>query len=348
MKAVVVAGGGRVRVDDVPEPRVIEDRDAIVRVALSSICGSDLHLLTGKTPGMNPGSVIGHEFVGEITAAGGASHLGVGYRVLGSFLIACGACSRCKESRFNFCLHRRALGLGELAGDLDGAQAEYVRVPVADVNLKPLDDSLSDERALFGGDILAAGFYGAHLAEVRAGEIAVVFGAGPVGLFAALALQRSGARIVVVDINERRAQWAATNLGLEVIAGSEHPDNDLLERTNGQKADVAVDAVGAAPVLKSALRCVREGGRVVVLGVYGKERMELALGRAWVSGLDLRFSGMANVQAHWDEALGSVAGGEIDPTTLITHRLKLEDAEKGYALFSAQEAMKVVLLPGEG
>jgi 2-desacetyl-2-hydroxyethyl bacteriochlorophyllide A dehydrogenase len=345
VRAVVVAGEGRVRVDDVPEPRLIDDRDAIVRVTLGSICGSDLHLLSGKTPGMNPGSVIGHEFVGEITEAGPSIDLKAGTRVLGSFLIACGECERCGESRFNFCTKRRALGLGELAGDLDGAQAEYVRVPLADVNVKPLDESLSDERALFGGDILAAGIYGAHLAEVRAGDTAIVFGAGPVGLFAGLALRRRGARTIVVDTNEKRAQWAATNLGLEVIAGAEHPENDLAEMTGGVKADVAVDAVGAAPALKSALRCVHEGGRVVVLGVYGKERMELALGRAWVSGLDLRFSGMANVQAHWDEALDAVGRGEIDPTRLITHRLSLEDAEEGYDLFASQEAMKVLLRP---
>jgi threonine dehydrogenase-like Zn-dependent dehydrogenase len=345
VRAVVVADGGRVRVDDVPDPRLIDDRDAIVRVTLCSICGSDLHLLSGKTPGMNPGSVIGHEFVGEITEAGGSIGLESGTRVLGSFLIACGECERCRESRFNFCLKRRALGLGELAGDLDGAQAQYVRVPLADLNLKPLDESLSDERALFGGDILAAGIYGAHLAEVRPGHTAVVFGAGPVGLFSALALRRCGARTIVFDTNEKRTRWAAANLGLEVIAGAEHPENALTELTGGAKADVGVDAVGAAPALKSVLRCVREGGRAVVLGVYGKERMDLALGRAWVSGLDLRFSGMANVQAHWDEALDAVGRGEIDPTKLITHRLSLEDAEEGYDLFASQEAMKVVLRP---
>ena len=345
MRAVVFAGEGRVRVDDVAEPKLVERGDALVRVDVSSICGSDLHLLTGKTPGLKPGSVIGHEFVGRVTEVAESAHLVAGDRVIGSFLIACGTCDRCAARRFNFCRRRRALGTGELTGDLDGAQAEYVRVPVADVNLRRIEASLSDERALFGGDILTTGFYGADLTEATTGDVAVVVGAGPVGLFSALAVARRGARTIVVDTNAERARWAADNLGLEVVAGGEHPDEAIASLTGGARADVAIDAVGAVPALKTAMRCGREGGRVVVLGVYGAERMDLAMGRAWVSGLDLRFAGMANVQGHWAEALDAVSAGEIDPTALITHRLSLDEAEVGYELFASQEAMKVVLIP---
>jgi 2-desacetyl-2-hydroxyethyl bacteriochlorophyllide A dehydrogenase len=345
MKAVVFAGEERVRVDDVAEPTLVEQDDAIVQVNLSSICGSDLHLLRGKTPGLKPGSVIGHEFVGRVTEVSEGAKVRVGDRVVGSFLIACGTCDRCIEGHFNFCLRRRALGSGELTGDLDGAQAEFVRVPLADVNLKLIDDTLSDEHALFGGDILATGFYGAELAGAGRGDIAVVVGAGPVGLFTALALSRRGARTIVVDLNAKRADWAAANLGLEAIGGEDYPDGAVADVTEGAKADVAVDAVGAVPALKTAIHCVREGGRVVVLGVYGAERMDLAMGRAWVSGIDLRFAGMANVQGHWSEALDAVSAGEVDPTALITHRLSLDDAERGYELFASQEAIKVVLAP---
>jgi threonine dehydrogenase-like Zn-dependent dehydrogenase len=345
VRAVVFAGSGKVRVDDVAEPTLLEPGDALVRVDLGSICGSDLHLLSGKTPGLKPGSVIGHEFVGRVTEVADGTSLTAGDRVVGSFLIACGSCDRCAAGRFNFCLKRRALGTGELTGDLDGAQAEYVRVPVADVNLRRIDDSLSDERALFGGDILPTGFYGADLTEAGDGDIAVVVGAGPVGLFSALALVRRGARTIVVDTNAKRASWAEAVLGLEVVGGAEHPEEAIVNLTGGAKADVAIDAVGAIPALKAAMRCVREAGRVVVLGVYGAERMDLAMGRAWVSGLDLRFAGMANVQGHWADALDAVSAGEIDPTTLITHRLSLDDAEQGYELFASQEAMKVVLTP---
>jgi threonine dehydrogenase-like Zn-dependent dehydrogenase len=345
VKAVVFAGDEHVRVDDVPEPTLVDRTDAIIRVNLSSICGSDLHLLRGKTPGLKPGSVIGHEFVGRVTEVAEGSKVSVGDRVVGSFLIACGTCDRCAAGHFNFCLRRRALGSGELTGNLDGAQAEFVRVPIADINLKLIDDTLSDEHALFGGDILATGFYGAELAGAGHGDIAVVVGAGPVGLFTALALSRRGARTIIVDLNAKRADWAAINLGLEAIGGEDYPDGTVADVTEGAKADVAVDAVGAVPALKTAIHCVREGGRVVVLGVYGAERMDLAMGRAWVSGIDLRFAGMANVQGHWSEALDAVSAGEVDPTALITHRLSLVDAERGYELFASQEAIKVVISP---
>ena len=345
MRAVVFAGEGRVRVEDVPPPLVIEDDDALVKVKLSAICGSDLHLLHGKTPGMRPGGTIGHEFVGEVIEMGsGVGDVRTGDRVVGSFLIACGSCAQCRSQRFNFCEQRRALGSGELTGDLDGAQAELVRVPVADVNLKVIDAALTDERALFVGDILTTGVYGAHLTQAGANQTAVVVGAGPVGLFTALALRRAGARTIVVDTDEQRASWAHEQLGLEVVTGDEAPD-DVARLTGGSYADTSVDAVGAIPALKSAMRCVKEGGRVVVLGVYGAERMELAMGRAWIRGVDLQFAGMANIQGHWQDALNAVQANEIDPTALITHRLDLDQAEEGYELFESREAMKVVLTP---
>jgi 2-desacetyl-2-hydroxyethyl bacteriochlorophyllide A dehydrogenase len=345
MRAVVFAGDGGVRVEDVPPPALTDGADALVEVKLASICGSDLHLLSGKTPGMRPGGIIGHEFVGEVIETGPrVEDVRSGQRVVGSFLIACGTCAHCRAQRFNFCERRRALGSGELTGDLDGAQAELVRVPVADVNLNVLDDALIDERALFGGDILTTGIYGAHLTQVGTQETAVVIGAGPVGLFTALALRRTNARTIVVDTDAQRTRWANERLGLEVIASDEAPE-EVARLTGGALADAAVDAVGAIPALKTALRCVKEGGRVVVLGVYGAERMELAMGRAWVRGLDLRFAGMANIHAHWQDALNAVRTNEIDPTALITHRLNLDQAEEGYELFASREALKVVLTP---
>ncbi|MGH2754835.1 MAG: alcohol dehydrogenase catalytic domain-containing protein, partial [Actinomycetota bacterium] len=173
MRAVVFAGGGRVAVEDVPKPTVADPKDAVVKVSLSAICGSDLHLLDGHTPGMKEGSVIGHEFVGTVEEVGpGISERAPGERVLGSFLIACGACPECDRHRFNFCRNRRALGLGPLTGDLDGAQAEYVRVPTADLNLRPLEgeSSLADEQVLFAGDVLTTGFYAASLTEAGADD----------------------------------------------------------------------------------------------------------------------------------------------------------------------------------
>ncbi len=350
MRAVVYAGPGEVRLDDVRRPQIEESTDAIVAVETAAICGSDLHLLTGKTPGMKPGSVIGHEFVGTIAELGDAvtTHR-EGTRVVGSFLIACGECRECRARRFNHCTSRRALGLGPVAGDLDGAQAEYVRVPQAGVNLHGLnggDAELSNEAALFAGDILATGFYAASLAEVGRGETIVVVGAGPVGLCTALAARlRRPAQILVLDSDPRRVAFAR-GLGLDAVDVSALDAQTVVaERTDGVMADAVVEAVGAPPAFRTAMRCTRAGGRVAVVGVYGSERYDLPMGMTWVRGLDLRFSGMANIQNHWEEALSAVAQGGLDPTALITHRLRLEDAEEGYKLFQARDAMKVVLTP---
>jgi threonine dehydrogenase-like Zn-dependent dehydrogenase len=351
MRAVVYAGEGRVRIDDVPDPKLQEAGDAIVKVTRAAICGSDLHLLHGKTPGMREGGVIGHEFVGVIEELGDdSSRLHEGQRVLGSFLIACGECSSCTTRRFNHCREKRALGMGALTGDLDGAQAERLRVPKAEVNLKVLDGDLSglaDEAALFAGDILATGFYAAAISEIPPEGSVVVVGAGPVGLFCAAAARRAGARgVLVLDVDGARVRFAEERMGLDAVDTSTHDAQAAVAKwTGGRMADVAIEAVGAVPALKVALRCVTDGGRVTVVGVYGAERYDLPMGMAWIRGLDLRFASMANVQAHWDDALHAIAGGELDPTAVITHRMALDEAEEGYRIFEAREAMKVVLVP---
>ena len=329
-------------------PKVEADGDAIVKITRTAICGSDLHLLDGHTQGMREGAVIGHEFVGTLYDAGeGVTTHFDGARVLGSFLIACGECAPCKERRFNFCTERRALGLGVHTGDLDGAQAEYVRVPNADLNLKGLTggfSGLSDEEALFGGDVLATGFYGASLAELGPEETAVVIGAGPVGIFTAGALGRAG-KVLMLDTDASRVA-AARELGFKAAQVQDENAAELVaQATEGALADVAVDAVGHSSAFKSALKCVRDGGRIVVVGVYGSERYPLPMGVLWSRGIDIRFSGMANVHAHWDDALLMVAKGQIEPTKLITHRLPLEEAPEGYEEFAARRATKVVLTP---
>ena len=347
MKAVVYAGPGRIRVDDVPEPRVEDAADAVVRVEKTSICASDLHLLDGKTPGMRAGGVIGHEYVGTVVEAGRAAGLSEGTPVLGSFLIACGRCTACARRDFNFCHNRRALGLGMLTGDLDGAQAELVRVPDAAVNLRPLDDGREWERALFAGDVLTTGFYAAALAEIDEGDVVAVIGAGPVGLSTIMAARlRAPGQVLLLDTDPARLDFARRHLDVETLdVSTMDAQAAVAGTTGGRMADIAVDAVGSTAVVKSALKCVRDGGRVAVVGVYGAERYELPMGMVWIRGLDIRFSGMANVQAHWAEALDAIENDLVDPSVLITHRLPLEQAEEGYELFAARTAMKVVLTP---
>lgn len=233
-------------------------------------------------------------------------------------------------------------------GDLDGAQAEYVRVPDADVNL--LGIALDDEEVLFAGDILTTGFYAAALADIRPGETVVVVGAGPVALFCAAAASNRGAsQVLVLDTHAGRVSFAARYLEslAALVAAVDVSRNDaqaaVHEATGGEMADVAMDVVGSIAALKTALTCVRDGGRVAVVGVYGKERYELPLGKVWVRGLDLRFGGMASIQQYWRDAVMAVREGTLDPTGVITHRLPLDHAEEGYELFAAREAMKVVL-----
>ena len=354
MKAVVFAGPGQVRVDDVAAPRVRDAGDAVVQVRKSSICASDLHLLDGKTPGMREGSVIGHEYVGTVVEAGPQAGLEEGTDVLGSFLIACGRCVACGLGRFNFCKNRRALGLGMLTGDLDGAQAELVRVPDASVNLRLLNgtstsasDEVSLERVLFAGDVLTTGFYAADLGEVDDDDRVAVIGAGPVGLSCIMAARlRNPRQLLLLDRDRARLEFARRHLDVQTVDVSEmDPQAALAGATEGAMADVAIEAVGTTTVFKSALKCVRDGGRVAVIGVYGAERYELPMGMVWIRGLDIRFSGMANVQAHWEDALGAIDDGTVDPSILVTHRLPLEQAEEGYELFASREAMKVVLTP---
>lgn len=332
------------RLEEVPDPKILDAGDAIVRVSRTAICGSDLHVLHGKTPGMREGGVIGHEFVGTVTD--GPDDV-VGRRVLGSFLIACGSCDFCTSRKFNFCRNRRALGLGALTGDLDGAQADLVRVPNAALNLKELPDGLDDEHALFAGDILATGFYAASIAEIGADDVVAIFGAGPVGLFTGLAARRLGPeKVLVIDTDPQRVEFAREVYGFEALDTSEMaPEAVVAGATDGRMATVAIDAVGVVPAVKSAMKVVRDGGRIAVVGVYGAERYEIPMGVAWIRGIDLRFSGMANVQATWDEALNAIAAEELDPTRAITHRLSLDDVVEGYELFESRAAMKVVLEP---
>lgn len=350
MRAVVFTGKG-VKVDDVPEPTIQEAGDALVAVKKTAICASDLHVVHGKTPGMREGGVIGHEFVGQILELGkDVARHHEDTRVLGSFLIACGECTACVARRFNHCKNRRALGLGTLTGDLDGAQAEIVRVPNADINLRTLSGGLaglSDEEALFGGDVLATGFYAAALAGIERDDTVAVIGAGPVGMFCAAAALRHGPkRVMILDSDPNRVKFATEKLGLDAVdVSSMDAQAAVAGQTNGEMADVAIEAVGSIEAFKSAMKCVRDGGRVAVVGVYGAERYELPMGMVWVRGLDLRFSGMANVQGHWDDALLAVAKGDLDPTAVITHRLSLDEAEKGYEMFESREATKVVLTP---
>jgi len=346
VRAVVFRGEGVVEAADVPEPSLQDARDAIVRVGLAGICGTDLHVVHGDIP-MEPGSILGHEAAGVVESAGSAVRgVSVGDRVVASFQIACGECWFCRTGQNGLCEQHRMLGGGPFGGDLHGAQAGYVRVPIADVNLLRIPDGVPDEAAMFVGDVLTTGVHASSLASPGDDDVVAVLGAGPVGACVARALLADGARhVVVLDRDAARLEPIAA-LGVTTIdVRATNPEMALARMTDGRGADVVIDAVGATEAYGSALEIVRRGGRVVIVGVYTSQRVELQLGVAWIRGITLAFSGETPVQSLWGPTMERVTAGALDPTPLISHRLPISAAVEGYDLFERRVATKVVLDP---
>ncbi len=347
MRAVLFEDIGSIRVGDYPDPAIVDPGDVIVKVDTAAICGSDLHLLHGRIPGMRPDSPIGHEFVGTITETGtGVKRFSVGDRVVGSFLIACGTCWYCARKEFSNCDQLWVLGYGMFTGDLDGAQAEYVRVPIADLNLHAVDPALSDEQAVFAGDILTTGVYICERAGIKPGDTVAIIGAGPVGLFTLMnARAYSPGRIFMVDMEAERLKMAESLGAISLDSTMVNPVVDIQRATGERGADVVIECVGLAPAFTTALNAVRAGGTVAVIGVHSDLSYDFPLGEVWRRGVTIVMGATCNVQVHWDKALELVKNGTVDPTVLISHRMSLEDAVEGYKLFESHEALKVILKP---
>jgi threonine dehydrogenase-like Zn-dependent dehydrogenase len=346
MRAAVFGGAGVVAVVDAPEPELSRPDDAIVRVTCAGICGSDLHLLHGKAP-MEPGEPLGHEAVGVVEAVGpGVGRVQVGQRVAVAFNVACGHCWFCGRGQSGLCEEGGIFGYGIFGGALPGGQAERLLVPVADVNLLPIPDGVSDEAAVFVGDVLTTGFYGASLADPAPDDVVAVLGCGPVGLCTVLGLRSLGTGAVyALDREPARLALAEAASAIPVHIDERNPITALAEATDGRGADAVIDAVGHPTAFDGAIDAVRRGGTVVVVGAYASETTELQLGTSWARAITLRFAGVTPVLAWWGRAMEAVERGDADPTPMISHRLPLEAAPEGYALFDRREATKVVLLP---
>jgi threonine dehydrogenase-like Zn-dependent dehydrogenase len=346
VRAVVLEDVGTVRVAEVPAPELIEADDAIVRVTRAAICGSDLHFVHGKSP-FASGDVIGHEAVGVVERIGLAvTRIRVGDRVVAAFDLACGACWFCANGQSALCDDVRMLGGGPFLGSVPGAQAELVRVPTADVNLLRIPDEVDDERALFVGDVLTTGYFAAASAGIAPGGTVAVVGAGPVGFFCMQAARALGAgRVFGIDPDPSRRSLAEAAGAEPVDPAARHPETVLAEATDGRGADVSIDAVGAPAAFQRAVGIVRRGGTIVVVGVYAGETVPVQLGVYWARALTIRFTGLCPVHAWWERAMDEVVAGRMDPTPLISHRLPLEEAVRGYELFERHEATKVVLIP---
>ncbi len=263
MKALTFQGERDVKVADVPKPTIKGSQDVLVRVTLGAVCGSDLHILHGHTP-MNQGAVLGHEFVGVVEQTGPeVKRFEPGDRVVSSFFTSCGHCALCRKGWFNQCVDKGTFGHGEYFGGLGGGQAEYVVVPNADHTMEKIPEGMSDEQAIFVGDILATGYFGAERAEIKPGDVTAVIGAGPVGLMATMCAQLFGpARTYVVDMVDSRLEIAQELGGIPINAKEVHPVQAIERATGGIGADSSIECVGLLSAVDTAIHCVRGGGTI--------------------------------------------------------------------------------------
>lgn len=380
MKAMTYRGPYKLRVDSKPDPVIEHPNDAIVRVELAAICGSDLHLYHGMMPDTRIGHTFGHEFVGTVVEIGGSvQSLAVGDRVLVPFNIYCGSCFFCARGLYSNChnVNPNATAIGGIygyshsTGGYDGGQAEFVRVPFADVGPTVIPDDITDEDALLLTDAFSTGYFGAQIADIEEGDTAVVFGAGPVGLAAARSCWLMGAgRVIVVDHFDYRLRKAEDFAYAETVNFGQVGDivRDLKFLTDGLGADVAIDAVGAeadghvlqhvtsaklklqggSPVaLNWAIDSVRKGGTVSVMGAYGPMFSAVKFGDAMNKGLTLRMN-QAPVKRQWSRLFDHIRAGYVKPSDLITHRFPLDEIAEAYHVFSAKldDIIKPVIVPG--
>jgi len=343
MHAVTFQAPGEVAVEQVADPALAAPDDAIVRIEASGICGSDLHIYHGRVP-VERGFTIGHEFVGTVIDAGAqVERVAVGDRVLGTFVTACATCTPCIRGDYHRCSHGRTFGHGSKLGDLQGAQAEALLVPHANLTLRRVPEGMSDEVALFAGDVMGTGYHSVAHAGVRAGDTVAVLGLGPVGLCAVQAARASGAtHVFAIDtVADRLAM--AERFGATPLHLTEDDPKKAVRAATGGGVDVTVDAVGDPAPLALAISLTRDAGVVSGIGAYAGKG-EVPLGLAWLKGLQLRL-GLANVIAHVDRVLALMSAGILDPSPLVTHRMKLAEAPEAYRVYDAREALKIVLTP---
>ena len=387
MRALAWHGRHDVRMDTVPDPEIVNPRDAIIRVTSTAICGSDLHLYDGYIPTMMAGDVLGHEFMGEVVDVGPKSTLKKGQRVVVPFTIACGGCYHCGKHQYSACenglpaenqdiantlygtLMSGLFGYSHMTGGYAGGQAEYVRVPFSDVGPIVIPDGVDDDKVLFLSDILPTGWMAAENADIEPGDIVAVWGCGPVGLFAVQSAFLMGAdRVIAIDHFPKRL-GLAKQFGAETINFEESDVyQSLMEMTGGIGPDAVIDSVGLEAhgmsldnvvdqikkstflgtdrthAIRQAIFSCRKGGRVSMPAVYGGYVDKFPLGALMEKGLTLK-TGQTHVQHYMPALLNAIMEDKIDTTFLISHRMPLEDAPKGYKMFhdDQDEVTKIVL-----
>jgi threonine dehydrogenase-like Zn-dependent dehydrogenase len=389
MKAICWHGSNDVRLDSVPEPKILDKRDAVVKVTATAICGSDLHLMHGYIPSMEPGDILGHEFMGEVVAVGtDVPNLKSGDRVVVPFAIACGACFFCQHKLTSLCDNTNPnaaaqeklygastsgiFGYSHLFGGYAGGQAEYARVPFADVGAMKVPETLSDEQVLFLSDTFPTAWMAAENCEIEPGDTVAIWGCGSVGLLAIKAAFLLGAeRVISIDNVPERLEKARTEAKAEVL---NYDDVDILEKlkeiTGGIGPDACIDAVGMEAhgssldaiydyakqavrletdrphVLRQAIQACRKGGSISVSGLYGGFIDKFPIGVAFGKGLTFKM-GQTHVHRYMKPLMERIEKAEIDPSFIISHRVKLSDGPKAYEIFSNKQdnCIKVVMRP---
>ena len=390
MKATCWMGRNTVKVENVPDPEILNGQDVIVKITSTAICGSDLHLYDGYVPTMKKGDILGHEFMGEVVEVGGlVTKLKVGDRVVVPFPIACGKCNACVQGLYSVCENSNPnagmaeklmghapagiFGYSHMLGGFPGGQAEYARVPFADVGPIKIENGMPDEQVLFLSDIFPTGYMGAEMCDIKRGDIVAVWGAGPVGQFAIASAYLLGAeRVIAIDRFPYRLRRAAEKAGAETI---NYEETDVLETlremTAGRGPDSCIDAVGMEAhhgnsamyaydrakqatrletdrpfAIREAIMACKNGGTISVIGVYAGLVDKFPMGSLMNRSLTMR-TGQCHVQRYLKPLMKRITNGEIDPSFVVSHRMALKDAPRAYEMFKNKQdgCNKVVLTP---
>ncbi|CQD23912.1 theronine dehydrogenase-like Zn-dependent dehydrogenase [Mycobacterium lentiflavum] len=346
MRAVCWYGPGDVRVEELEKPEIMDPDDAILRVTTAAICGSDLHLYHGKVPKVRPGTTIGHEFVGVVDSVGpGVRTVQPGTRCLASMFTACGRCPACLRGNHLGCDRYAIFGYGDLFGGLAGGQAEYVRVPLADMTLSVIPSGLADEDILFAGDILATAYTGCVAGGIEHGDVVVVVGAGPVGQLAAeCAMLFAPAQVFVVDVLADRLRQAAELGATPIDASTGDPLAQLREHTGGARADVVIEAVGNAGALDTTWRLAATGARLALVGFLTDEPFPQSAGQTWLRSLTV--TPVLGQPIRYRERLTRlIQVGRVRPARIISERITLDAVPDTYRRLDRRQLTKAVITP---
>lgn len=345
MKAFIWYKNGKTEMADKPLPKIADPRDAIVKVTLSSICTSDLHIIRGAVPKALPETVLGHEFVGEIIELGEAvTNLNIGDRVSANCETFCGECWFCRHGFINNCER----GGWEIGCSIDGCQAEYVRVPYADTGLTKLPDNVTYENALFVGDILSSGYFGAELAEVKAGDIVAVIGSGPVGLCAMICAKLMGSeKIIAIDVDENRLKTAKEHAYADYLINPNSEDIEkAVKKIVPRGADAVIECAGTDQTFQMAWKIARPNSVVALVAMYENSQL-LPLPDMYGKNLIFKTGGVDAV--HCKKLIDLISQGKINTDFLITHRVSLDNIKEGYRIFDNKEdnCLKIAVYPYE-